>query len=245
MIKGRYTPWDESALKLKTFEIQRIEKESFEECLESLQSNSFCKANLIYGRFPASDFQIKELLFKSGYIACETSFRITLGKLNNYELPWIYTRRKVAISLLEKEEFYKVTNIASDMFKFSRFHEDPFIPKKLSNDRITQWINDLANQNVSCLVSMDSSGDVISFMIFSSDERNQVELILGGSKKGSELHSPFFWGAVIEHLKNTGVKRISTTISAANSGVLSLYQNLGFKIIETNTDYHKHIAIKS
>ncbi|GAB1055862.1 MAG: hypothetical protein WAqPseu_14010 [Shewanella algae] len=241
MIKGRYTPWDESALKLKTFEILEIDTLMPESVAEELSNNSFCEAELIYGRFPANDFIVKELLIKNGYIPCETSFKITLAKLNDYILPKIFTRRQLSILEAQKSEFSDIAEIARDMFKFSRFHEDPLISKKLADNRMHQWVTDLANQDVFCLVSKSKLGDIISFMIYKIDDHKHVELILGGSKKGFEMHSPFFWGAVINHLKLEGINRISTTISAANSGVLSLYQNLGFKIISTNTDYHKHI----
>lgn len=240
MIKGRYTPWDESALKMRTFEIQEIDYENIENCLNDLKENSFCQADLIYGRFPAKDLKIKELLLRSGYFPCETSFKVTLGKLNDYSLPKVYVRRKISVVEIEKEDYGRVAEIAYDMFNFTRFHEDPLIPRELSDNRIHQWVNDLANQDVACLVNMSSFGGIVSFMIYKVDDKNKAELILGGSKKGFELHSPFFWGSVIDYLKNKGITRITTTISAANSGVLSLYQDLGFKIIETNTDYHKH-----
>ncbi|WP_338589246.1 hypothetical protein VXM60_13300 [Shewanella khirikhana] len=241
MIKGRYTPWDESALKLKTFEILEIDTCEQKEVLDALRNNSFCEANLIYGRFPSNNFLIKELLIKSGYIPCETSFKVTLASLSDYILPRIYERRKLEISKINRDEFSDVADISRNMFNYSRFHEDPFINKDLANNRMYLWVKDLANQDVSCLVNRSKVGDVISFMFYKTNERMQVELILGGSKKGFEMHSPFFWGSVIYYLKLNGATRISTTISAANSGVISLYQNLGFKIVSTNIDYHKHL----
>lgn len=241
MIKGRYTPWDESALKLRTFEILTIETQNPDNTLIELNDNSFCDAELIYGRFPANNFLIKELLLKSGYIPCETSFKISLTKLNEYTLPKLYARRILPVKEAKKTEFSAMAEIARDMFKFSRFHEDPFIPNHLSDTRMYQWVNELKNQDVSCLINKSNAGDIISFMIYKVDGREHVDLILGGSKKGFEMHSPFFWGSVISYFKNKGIAKISTTISAANNGVLSLYQNLGFKITQTNIDYHKHV----
>ena len=145
------------------------------------------------------------------------------------------------MSILNTSEYHEVAEISKDMFNHSRFHEDPFIPKNHANDRMSLWVKDLANQNVTCLVNKSTSGAIISFMIFKVVGSNAVELILGGSKKGHELHSPFFWGSVINYLKESNYSKVSTTISAANSGVLSLYQSLGFKITEVNIDYHKHV----
>lgn len=241
MITGRYTPWDQSALKVRTFEIQDIDLNDEQLCLEHLKTNDFCDAEFIYGRFLSSDLKIKEIMLKSGYFICETSFIVGLKNLNTYVLPNIYSRRKLDISILDKSDYGKVANIAQDMFNYSRFHEDPFVPKNLANARMSQWVNDLVNQDVTCLVNKSHSNEVVSFMIFKMTNKNSIELILGGSKKGYELHSPFFWGSVIEYFKENGHAKISTTISAANKGILSLYQNLGFKIINVNNDYHKHV----
>ncbi|GAB2690112.1 hypothetical protein Q4574_00460 [Aliiglaciecola sp. 3_MG-2023] len=243
MIKGRYTPWDESVLKVRTFEIQDIDLSDEKLCLELLKTNDFCDANLIYGRFLSSNLKIKEVLLKSGYFICETSLIVNLKKLDTYVLPSIYARRKLELSILDNTDYWKIANISQDMFKYSRFHEDPFIPINRANARMSQWVNDLANQDVTCLVNKSHSNEILSFMIFKLIKGNSIELILGGSKKGYELHSPFFWGSIIDYFKQSGYLKISSTISAANMGVLSLYQNLGFKIIKVNNDYHKHILI--
>lgn len=240
-ITGRHTPWDESVFKKKTFEILNIDTSNIEMCSEELSKNSFCDAELIYGRFPANNFLIKSILLKTGYFISETSLRVQLSNVADYSLPLFFTKKKLEIEELEVSEFHLVAEIAFDMFKFSRFHEDPFIDVSLANERMKRWVLDLANQQVKCLVARSSNNSLISFMIFNQSDAGNVELILGGSKKGFELHSPYFWAAVILNLQSSGIKKISTTISAANNGVLSLYQSLGFKIISTLNDYHKHI----
>lgn len=242
-ISGRYTPWDESVLKKKTFEILNIDTSNMEMCNEELSKNMFCNAELIYGRFPANNFLIKSLLLKTGYFISETSLRVQLSNLSKYSLPPFFTKKKLEIEELDISEFHRVADIASDMFKFSRFHEDPFIDVSLANERMSRWVLDLANQQIKCLVAKSSNNSLISFMIYSQPEPGNVELILGGSKKGFELHSPYFWAAVITNLQSSGINKISTTISAANNGVLSLYQSLGFKITSTLNDYHKHIVM--
>jgi hypothetical protein len=243
LIQGRYTPWDSSSLGVQTYEILSINytDDNKSLCIEELQSNDFCNARLIYGRFPANDLEVKDILLNSGYIPCEISFRVVLPKLQDYVLPKLFLRRLVDVALVDREKLSAISHIARNMFEFSRFHEDPFIQKELADKRIFQWVNDMVNQEVSTLVSRNKVGDILSFMIFAVNEKMEVELILGGSKKEYRLHSPFFWGSVITYLKESGYNKISTTISAANSGVLSLYQNLEFRIANTNIDYHKHI----
>lgn len=243
MIKGRYTPWDETSLKLKTFEILEVDKSDVAGLKHALVNNTFCDADLIYGRFASSDLFLKDLFLKSGYFPCETSFKIVLRNLNEYQLPKIYLRRLLDLSEPTEYDFFKIAEIAKSMFKFSRFHEDPFVSNELADCRMFRWVNDLVKSDVEFIISKLANGDVASFMIYQKVSPEHVELILGGSAKGYEMHSPFFWGSILNNLKIMGVNKVTTRISAANSGVLSLYQNLGFKIAETDTDYHKHKSL--
>lgn len=240
-IDGRYTPWDERVFSRKTFEILSIAFDDEEKVNNALASNNFCDAELIYGRFKADDFKVKSALIKNGYIACEVTHRVCLPNLQSYILPELFSRKLLNIDEGNAEDFDTIKQLAFDMFAFSRFHEDPFIDNELANARMSSWVNDLKSQNVKLLVYRDLSGNILSFMIYDLID-NVVNLILGGSIKGKELYSPFFWGSVIAHIqKSEPCKRIQTVISAANTGVISLYIKLGFQIFETNIDYHKHI----
>lgn len=232
------TPWDQKFFSLKTVEIIKVENKSpvnLEKCLREL-SKVTC-AELTYGRFNAADILTKKVFYSLGYYSAETSASVTLSKIQDYHLPRIYNNRLLPIkSFVNSDAEWISTNIVKS-FQYSRFHEDPNIDNKLCDKRMKGWSEDLISRGTKCLVykSLDTPH---SFMFYTMD-KNQVTLILGGSIKGSELHAPFFWASIINHFKSMGVSKISTRISLANSGALSLYQNLGFKIGSVLIDYHK------
>jgi hypothetical protein len=73
-----YTPWDKKYLALNAVEIKRIEnasRESLVKCLTQLSGTS--GAQLIYGRFCASDLLIKGVLLSLGYYPVETSASVS------------------------------------------------------------------------------------------------------------------------------------------------------------------------
>lgn len=243
-IYGRLTPWDEKAFHKKTYELLRLDLSNKSELKEELLNEGFFDAKLIYGRFPADDYHTKLLLVEAGFIPCETSYDICLPRLDKYIIPKLYSLKRLPLTIENGDVFEEVAVIASDrMFRFSRFHEDPQIPTEFADKRLGLWVRDLQNQDdIVTITYRNSDKIIISFMICQIDNET-VKFLLGGSRKGMELHSPFFWGGVIYYWQEQGFKKITTTISAANIGVVNLYSNLGFVFNSVKIDYHKHIKV--
>ena len=231
------TPWDQKFFSLKTIEIIKIEDEdstNLKECL--IQLSKITSAELTYGRFNAANFVAKKVFYSLGYYSAETSASVILPNLREYSLPNIYNNRLLTIqSFVASDAGWIIKNIG-ESFRYSRFHEDPNLDNRLCANRMTGWSKDLIQKATECVV-FKLHATPHCFMFYEINN-NQVTLILGGSVKGSELHAPFFWASVINYFKGMGVSKISTRISLANAGVLSLYQNLGFKISSVLIDYH-------
>lgn len=237
-IYWKNTPWDQNFFSLKTVEITKIEDETLtnlKQCLKQLSITT--SAELTYGRFNPSNSIIKNAFFSDNYYIAETSAMVTLTKVQEYRLPNIYNKKLLTIQPFVNSDSEWITKNIGKSFGFSRFHEDPNINNKLCDNRMVGWSKDLIRKDTKCLVF--KSQDTPHSFMFYKVKNSQASLILGGSIKGSELYSPFFWASVIEHFKVNGVTKISSRISLANAGVLSLYQNLGFKISSVLVDYHK------
>ncbi|WP_314927642.1 hypothetical protein [Aeromonas piscicola] len=243
-ISGRWTPWDEKAFQKKTYELLQLDLSNKKELKKELLNETYLGAGLIYGRFAADDYDTKALLIEAGFIPCETSYDICLPRLDKYIIPNLYSLKKYPLTIEGEDSFEEISAIASDrMFHFSRFHEDPKIPSELADKRLGLWVCDLKNQdNIISITYRNLNGVIISFMICQKDNET-VRFLLGGSRKGMELHSPFFWGSVISYWQEKGMKKITTTISAANIGVVNIYSNLGFVFNNVKIDYHKHIDV--
>jgi len=237
-----YTPWDEAVFLKKTAQLVDFKcqsEDSGRKLLAQFESDS--GAEFVYGRFISSDFAIKKIFFDLDYFVAETSLQVYLSGLQNYELSGMYKKRLQTLSYISNDRLDDVATIAHEMFNFSRFHEDPHITNEKANLRIKSWVLDMKNQDVKTLISKDADDNIRGFMIYEIENHKTAKLVLGGCIASERASAPFFWATVIDELKNAGFSKIRTTISAANSGVLSLYLNLGFGISVTHSDYHKHL----
>jgi len=243
-ILGRLTPWDTKVFQKKTYELLQLDASNITELEKEIGNSTFFGAELIYGRFSADDYTIKELLINAGFVPCETSYDISLPRLDKFSLPKPYSLKNYPLTIETEASFDEIAVIASDkMFRFSRFHEDPCVSPELADKRLGFWVRDLKHQsNIIALTYRNLDGVIISFMLCQKDNET-VKFLLGGSRKGMEFHSPFFWGSVISYWQSKGVKKIITTISAANIGVVNLYSSLGFVFNCVKIDYHKHIIV--
>jgi len=232
------TPWDENFFSLKTIEILKIENENQEnlvKCLKQLVAIS--NGELFYGRFKSSSQRIKKAFYASSYYVAEVSASVSLFRLQRYKLPDIYTNRLLRLDSLSDSDSEYIKKHIGESFRYSRFHEDPNIDDSICDARMSGWVGDLIQNETKCMV-YKSHNKLHSFMFYSISS-NEVSLILGGSLKGSEFHAPFFWASVLDQFQRLGFEKIRTRISLSNLGVLSLYQNLGFKISDVKYDYHR------
>lgn len=237
----RDTPWDQKVFQKKTVELLSVECNCSQICTEMLKAfEADIESELIYGRFNASDQIKKKALLDASYFPCETALDIVLPKLESYQLPGIFRKRKLSIESPDSNVQTQIAEAASRMFNYSRFHEDPYIPVELANQRMSSWTVDLFQKNVPALVHTNPKGKLIAFLFYQTEEKT-VDLILGGSVMGQGMYAPFFFGSIIQHFMDQGKKKIRTTVSAANKGILNLYIALGFNVSETKMDYHKHL----
>lgn len=241
-IKWRKTPWDQKAFGYKTIEILELKCKTIEggkKILENFQEN--VNARLIYGRFDASNQFLKRVLFLNGFFQCETSLKIRKNKLHLNELPKMIKGRELILNdhLREGDKNY-IIDKTQEMYSYSRFHEDPFILKKDANKRMCNWVNQLLENNTPVLCHIDKNDNITSYLFYEF-KSDKIDMILGGSIPGKGMYAPFFFGGVLNYFKDNNFKTLTTSVSAANKGILSLYITLGFNVTNINSDYHKHI----
>lgn len=242
-IDWRYTPWDQRAFNLRTVELLNIDTtDAVLTEKELCEIERTTEASFIYGRVDSKDRAAIKLLTSLDYYNCETTLYVSLSRLQKYELPKIYAKRSLKLESIKEDDLELIAKRASESFLFSRFHEDPFLENEQCNKRIEFWVKDLFwDESVENFIYRNGKGEITSFMFFRRTSNISVELILGGSFAGYGLYSPHFWGSIISNFKSYGINKVSTVISAANLGVLSLYMSLGFTVSNTKFDFHKFI----
>lgn len=240
-VDWRYTPWDQRVFGMKTVELLNIDATNFALAeMEIAGLEKLTEADFIYGRVDSRERNTIKLLTSLGYYNCETTLQVTLARLQKYELPKIYAKRSLTLEQISENDLENIAVCAGKAFFHTRFHEDPFLDNELCNKRIEFWVKDLfTDQAVNNFTYRNGKGEITSFMFWRRTCDVSVELILGGSFEGFGLYAPYFWGSIISNFKSSGINKISTTISAANLGVLSLYTSLGFSVSNTKFDFHK------
>lgn len=241
-LEYRNTPWDQKVFNRETKEILYIHYSNpydIKKLIESFEDKCSIDS-LIYFRVSSNDQKIKKVLFEQDYYIAESSLHLINTKIQKMDFSKIYKTRIKLSSEITNEHIKEIKDIAKTAFKFSRFHEDPFLDHKLANKRYTRWIDDLIMQNKEIIVYKDSENKVISFMFYDITN-NKAKLILGGSKNNYGIITPSFFSAIMSYLQSRDIKKIDVIISNSNIVIFNIYITLGFTIKDTMFDYHKSI----
>lgn len=242
-LNTKNTPWDSRAFDLDTFEVEiNVGNENSIEAAASelISLTDVPKPSLFYSRIDANSKINKATLIKANFFNCETQLHV-INSLSEKTIPKEIGNRRLPIMIATVDDYNEVCEKAAQTFNYSRFHEDPFINKNLSDHRMKLWCNDMHNQNSPLLVSRGKSGDLDSFIFYRLIEENRVELVLGGSLPGKGALTPLFWASFMDHFRASGIKFIETKISASNISIANIYSFFNFKIKSTYFDFHKHV----
>ena len=242
ILKYRETPWDKKVFELETKEILDIKYKDAKDIsllLENLEKY-FCREDdyLIYFRTDINNINLKENLIDNGYYIAETSVKLISKNVQKFNFSKIFKNNFELVTNITEEYKSQIKEIAYSSFKFSRFHEDPFVDISKSKQRYCNWIDDLILQNKYVLIYKENN-IVYSFMFYEFINDTSVSLILGGSKEKYGQLTPPFWTSVFNYLKSKGVKNIEVVVSVANITIINLYIMNGFIVKNCTLDYHK------
>jgi len=239
------TPWDTKALGISTFEITISETSAEQEdetVAHLIEATTASEKTLFYCRISANSIANKRILTRAGFYNCETQLQIHRGGIKNFLAPKEIGTKRLPITIATEQDYIDVGAEALRVFKYSRFHEDPFISPDVADNRMRTWCLDMHRQGISLLVSRNKFGQLDAFLFYKETKSQHIELILGGSVPGKGMLTPLFWASFLEHFKENGVKSISTKISASNLVIANIYFLFGFSVTSAYFDYHKLVA---
>jgi hypothetical protein len=187
------------------------------------ESHSFWKCYLAEASFHFADF----------------TMQTALNGLQSASLPKGRSELRVA----KPGDRDGVEAIAMESFRNGRYHADPLFPRELADKRYGQWVrNALAAENtIDRVYVMGEPGSVKGFFHVTvengvSDLRlAAIAPALRGTPIGFDLYV-----SVLHLLKALGVQRVVTSISAANTAVISVYAMLGFSFSAPEMVFHWH-----
>jgi GNAT superfamily N-acetyltransferase len=191
-------------------------------CVIPAKSN-FWIGHLAAARFSFVDFGLRPIL----------------SNLSHASLP----EARFALRLAEPEDWEAVEDIALQSFHDGRYHADPFFPARLADLRYRDWMKRaLRDENgINRVYVLGPPATVQGFYHLTVEGTNS-DLRLAAvapSFKGTMLGFDLYVSA-LQELKKLGVRRIITSISAANTSVMNVYSALGFRFSEPEAIYHWH-----
>lgn len=240
----RPTPWDAKSLGVNTFEISLSDVNSAN--IDSVKNtlNEITKTNqpsIFYSRINANSILQKNVLLSTGFFNCETQLHIVKSNIKNFIAPRELGQRRLPIQHATEQDYSEVAKKSTEVFKYSRFHEDPYIDTNRANFRMKVWTEDMKSQLVPLIVSRNKIGELDSFVFYKNIDGKNIELILGGSMPGKGAMTPLFWASFMEYFRNLGIERIETKISASNIVIANIYLFFNYQIKAVYFDFHKHV----
>lgn len=239
------TPWDREVFQRDTYELEFLaQSDCTPESISStlLKITDVQKPSLFYGRVEANSMIHKRALLDAGFFTCETQLEIRRGGISRFICPHELGSKRLPIAHGDFKDYDEIITIASDVFNYSRFHEDPYIDPVMCRLRMARWAAAMREQDTPLIVSRNRAGNLDAFLFYQEIGIDSIELILGGSLPGKGVLTPFFWASFFEFFRDKGINIVSTKISAANIVILNIYTLFGFKVSRVLLDFHKHVS---
>lgn len=238
----RLTPWDRRALGLVTAEVARFAPGDAWSGGELLrQAEEWCRQHSVqymFGRFDAADLAAKKAVLEAGFAIVECSLALSRSGFEQMPVvprrirPWLRSPGADDLPMLEK--------IAREDFRHGRFLEDPAISTDLAATRTANWVRDLAEQRLLRVAGIGNK--VIGFHAERIATGGlHADLVLTGVAGNYAPLALALWVTVLEDLGARGVQRCSTLVSAANVGVMNLYNKLGFRCDRSFFGFRKYL----
>ena len=212
------TPWDERALGIATYQIERVSEETL------------AAAAKLPGHFTVKlDPQAStRLLHEHGFYYCDTLIE-----------PYCIRRRFVPVrdgkvSLATEVSLAGLLAISHGAFTHGRFHRDFNVARSVADARYDNWLRDL--QQAGSVFGLQYDNELAAF--FAYQAQRIVLHAMAAQFKGRGL-AKALWTAACERMFDAGHAEISSSISAANMAALNLYASLGFGFRNPLDVYHR------
>jgi GNAT superfamily N-acetyltransferase len=197
------------------------------------------KGTILTARLETSSPTI-QLLQEAGFLFTELTIHPEIENLQSREPSKVNLRVRIA-----KPEMARSVARNTQLFKISRFHFDHRVSNELADKRFQDWlVRAIDSKEDECIGVFDASTNQEMALFVVRREGDDVTWILTAilpafQGKGIGID---VWNAVLSYHKLTGVKRVSTNVSAQNLRTIPLYVRTGFALRRTSLCLHFHLT---
>lgn len=199
------------------------------------------QAELIGCSVPAAEERWRTLLPRIGFTYVDSTLTYTLPKLQTVR----FGRKHTPVRLATMADQAAVERVCETGFRAGRYHADARFPVTLANARYRRWLakefESLGDSNRVYVAG--KIGAAIGF-IHVRVEGDEAYLTLGGADPAMQsgiLPFSVFIGT-LEALRDSGVRRVESKLSAGNTPMLNLASYAGSRFSEPETVFHWHAS---
>jgi len=233
-------PWDTAIFGFAVAEIRRVEV------------RSDAAADGGYGRFVAwrddervrlvscrlAHLQLRESMFleRHGFRFVEMVYSPVLESLEDAE----FGDQGLDVAEARADELPRILAIAETAFSTGRYLLDHRLDARLSHARYASWVRDSVGQVSHQLIRASSGGEIVGFFLVETRPDGSAYwhlTAIAPAYQGRGIGRRL-WRSVIMRHKRAGIRRIETTVSAHNPGVVGLYADLGFTLQHPQMTFH-------
>lgn len=237
-------PWDEKIFGFPVGDYQagdsRTVAKQTEMFLHSLQKWAADNRVELVGSSVAADDTLWCTLFPElGFTFVDYTLKISQPRLQGWQAP----HAKGPVRLAQPIDEPSVELIAQHAFRAGRYHRDSRFPKALSDLRYKQWLGNAfaALGPSSRLYLTGEVGHATGFFHVNLEgEHAYITIIaVAPDKQGGRTGIDLCTGALTD-LKSMGIRRMSSKVSAMNSGVMNLAVFFGWRFSDPQAVFHWH-----
>jgi len=242
-----FVPWDSELISRPVAQIANIDVVNFNractDILEFVQWKAHQDIQFSSCRLPENKTLECQLLQQFGYRYVELNYRPELD-LNRLRFELDDEFKFVPALESDKSE---LIDIAANVFRFGRFHDDPNLGPEVGNFRYGQWMKNAFTNPLQEVIKCVWQQKTVAFFVQEKHDMDEVFWSLVGLLPGFEGKGlgRKVWRSYLAQLHAAGTKRVSTSISSRNVPVFNLYVSLGFRFPQANITFHWHADYSS
>lgn len=225
-------PWDTEILGKPVAQISELRVSEPEQAAIDYQGFAdWCRREniqLCACRLPADRILDSMFLEERGFRFIELNYLPRLANLQSGQFP---ADEKIVVMPAEDGDRSTLADMAAQVFRHGRLHQDPRVDPALGDRRYRIWMSNAFTHPKQRVLKCVLDDAIVAFFVVESPEpRHRFWSLIGlapglqGQGLGKRV-----WQAVLRHHQQENVELVSTSISSLNVPVFNLYVSLGFR----------------
>lgn len=239
-LEVRHTPWNDAVLGWRTCEVIDFCTEAsdfefiFQRAMEFINSSgyTYVQARIEHNRVK------RQAVERAGFYFAELSYQLSFHNPCQYKYSNKLRKQILLMPVESQEDINFVKKTARDGFHYGRLLEDININIDFARKRTENWIDTLLQSPNELLLAKHGSKLIGFHAQRASFDHSEIDWLLTGTASDYSMLSVPLWHSAFILAQERKFKCIKTMVSAANVGVLNLYNTFPFRVDRSLCGYH-------